>query len=176
MSRSYASRASGDDAQFVANMADKFIGGDLAKAETIARIQSLNGDSIWILRDVNDGVVTRAGFAAFLHLNQTGFDAFADGTFDFLNPAALHIAPEGERPAGTYVWAVVAPKRAQELLQLVMSTADAARYVDVPVLARGTTAAGGAAMQKMGFHDAGNGARSGARGVDSVTELLKARA
>jgi hypothetical protein len=85
-------------------LAARLIGGDMATAETIARIHQRTGAGLFIIRE--HGAV--AGLLAFLLLSQRGRTALLKGALDTLAPAPDHVIETGEDAAGVYSWAIAA--------------------------------------------------------------------
>lgn len=168
MRNTFVERARPEDFSFIAAFSRRHIGGDLAAEAVIAAVQAHNPESIWVLKDQIGGEIEPAGFSASLLLNAVGLQAFADGRLDTLAPDLAHLAAAGEKPAACYVWAIVAPRRADEMIRLIMQATDRARHEGVPVLGRPATSGGLRLAEKYGFGARAEGEASGALGADTA--------
>ena len=102
-------RASDADIERFAAAARSKIG-VLADVQTIKAVAHHNADNIHVIASQN--ATQPLGCFAQIMLRTAGLEALSEGRFNGLQPAAAHCARDGERPAGIYLWAVVAPGRA----------------------------------------------------------------
>jgi hypothetical protein len=110
-------------------LALRLIGGEMATAETIARVHERTGAGLFIIRQ-HGGALT--GLLAFLLLSERGRTALLKGALDTLAPAPSHVIENGEEAAGIYSWAIAAANHGAA--QSLVRGHERMRHVAVPHL------------------------------------------
>jgi predicted GNAT family N-acyltransferase len=126
----------------------------LTTAEVVHRVISHNPDSFWAIahRSRYSSIAPAGeGFMAFLMLNDAGMKRLVAGTFDASNPDLSLLAPQNEKPAGIYVWALHAPGGIAGGVALTFEKVATPRYADVDLYAKLVTAAGRRLGRTLGF-------------------------
>ncbi len=126
----------------------------LAADAVVHRVASHNPDSFWGIarRNAYNSLQPEAeGFLAFLMLNRNGLRRLADGTLNRLDPDPALLAPQTERPAGIYCWAIYAPGRLIGGMPLVIEKVSGGRYAGVDLYAAAATEAGKRHVEALGF-------------------------
>jgi predicted GNAT family N-acyltransferase len=126
----------------------------LAGADVVHRILSHNPDTLWAIarRDRHDSFnPSPDGFVAFLMLKQEGLRRLAAGTFDASTPDSSLLAPQNEKPAGIYVWALHARGSLAAGVALVFEKISTPLYADVDLYARAATDDGRRFLETLGF-------------------------
>jgi len=109
-------------------LAMRLIGGDMASAETIARVHQRTGAGLFVIRQ--HGALT--GLLAFLLLSDNGRTALLKGALDTLAPSPGHVIETGEEAAGVYSWAIAAANHGAA--QSLVRGHERMRHVAVPHL------------------------------------------
>ena len=126
----------------------------LAGAEVVHRVVSHNPDALWAIarRDRHDSAnPCPDGFVAFLMLSEEGLRRLAAGTFDASRPDLTLLAPQHEKPAGIYVWALHARGSLAAGVALVFEKISTPLYLDVDLYARAATEEGRRFLETLGF-------------------------
>jgi predicted GNAT family N-acyltransferase len=126
------------------------ISSDVGPLAAMEAVFACNPVSFWVIEGAESEVVTPIGMYGFLPLNERGCDALRAGKLDRRSPALDFVAPGGSKPAGLYVWAVVA-KRIARLTYPLIKRALGPLYADVPVFAVPATKSGAKAIGDRGF-------------------------
>jgi len=127
---------------------------ELTTADVVHRVISHNPDSFWAIahRSRYSSVAPAGeGFMAFLMLNEAGLNKLIEGTLDTSNPDLSLLAPQNEKPAGIYVWALHAPGVIAGGVALTFEKVATPRYADVNLYARLVTGAGRRLGHALGF-------------------------
>jgi predicted GNAT family N-acyltransferase len=114
----------------------------LTDTSVVERIVRYNQDSMWAIarkRKFDPGVPFGEGFFAFLHLNKKGLYQLAANALDTRNPDVALLAAPGERPAGIYTWAALAPGLLAGGISLVLEQLETPRYAGVDIYSRPNT-------------------------------------
>jgi predicted GNAT family N-acyltransferase len=114
----------------------------LTDTSVVERIVHYNQDSMWAIarrRKFDPSVPFGEGFFAFLHLNKKGLFRLAANTLDTRNPDLALLAAPGERPAGIYTWAALAPGLLAGGISLVLEQLETPRYAGVDIYSRPNT-------------------------------------
>ena len=93
------------------------------------------------------------GFIAVLPLNALGLQQLLLGAFDGANPDLRFIAPEGEKPAGVYMWGVYAPGALAAGMALFMAEMSAPHFAGVNLYSRPNTEVGRRFNEVLGFRE-----------------------
>ncbi len=126
----------------------------LAPAHVIHKVASHNPDTLWAIarRDAYDTVIPDGeGFVAFLMLNKVGLRQLLDGTLNRLDPDLSALAPQNERPAAIYTWAVFAPDGLVGAIPLIYQKLCAPLYAGVSLYAWAATPDGKRFAETLGF-------------------------
>jgi predicted GNAT family N-acyltransferase len=126
----------------------------LAEAEIVHRVVSHDPDTLWAVarRDRHDSAnPSPDGFVAFLMLSEEGLRRLAAGTFDASCPDLTLLAPQHEKPAGIYVWALHARGPLAAGVALVFEKISTPLYLDVDLYARAVTEEGRRFLETLGF-------------------------
>jgi hypothetical protein len=84
--------------------AARLIGGNVATAATLTRVQTRTGICVFLYRE--SSVMT--AMVAYVLLSERGLRALFADRFNAHEPAASHLIRLGEEPAGVYGWGVAA--------------------------------------------------------------------
>jgi predicted GNAT family N-acyltransferase len=117
----------------------------LTNDSVVKRVIAHNPDSMWAIarkRKFDPSVPFGEGFFAFLHLNKKGLFQLATNTLDTGNPDPALLAAPGERPAGIYTWAALAPGMLAGGISLVLEQLENSTYAGVDIFSRPNTAEG----------------------------------
>lgn len=126
----------------------------LAAAPIIHQVVSHNPDSVWGIasRETYDASAPVAeGFVAFLMLREEGLRYLAEGSLNRSNPDLKFLAPQNERPAGIYTWAIFAPAPLVGAIPLVYEKLRAPIYDGVSMYAWAATPDGKRFAETLGF-------------------------
>jgi predicted GNAT family N-acyltransferase len=135
------------------NIASRTIG-QLAHLDVIEGVMSHNPDNFWAIAcssKFNYARPQAGGFVAFLMLNARGMNALRTGNLDPANPDRSFLAPQNEKPACIYVWALYAPGPLAGGISLVFNKISAPQYKGVDLYARPATENGYQFLQTIGF-------------------------
>ncbi len=147
------------------------ISDNVAPLSLVEAVYKHNRDSFWGVyynkSDAPEEKPSFIGYYGFLHLNAAGQISLEDGSFDALHPGFDQLAPEGERPAVIYVWAIVAKKVARLATPLIAKALGKDRYGGVPIYAKAGTLGGLSTIRGYGFV----GARPSEKGLGDLFRL-----
>ncbi len=128
--------------------------GPVAPLEVVQKIYRHNTDSFWaIWRSPSDSRENAKliGYYGLLLLNERGVDALQQGKLNAADPDLSLIVGPKERPAGNYIWAVVAPGCMMAAGDLLFHALGDEIYKGVPYYGTVSTWAGARAIQNNGF-------------------------
>jgi predicted GNAT family N-acyltransferase len=126
----------------------------LAATSDVQRVLRHNPDCLFAVArksKFNPDTPTGEGFFAMLPLNALGLQLLALDALDTRSPDVRFIAKPGERPAGIYMWCVLAPGTLAAGLALFMQEIAAPQYAGVAMYNRTVTEAGARFNQVLGF-------------------------
>jgi predicted GNAT family N-acyltransferase len=126
----------------------------VAGSDVVHRVVSHNPDTLWAIarrERFKASTPSGEGLMAFLMLNRAGMVRLFDGSFDASNPDLSLLAPQCEKPAGIYIWALHARGIIHGGIPLVMEKMSTPLYRDVDVYARAVTPEGVRFVQGTGF-------------------------
>jgi predicted GNAT family N-acyltransferase len=126
----------------------------LASRDVVSKVASHNPHSLWALarRDAFSLDAPKPeGFIAFLMLRKEGLRQLAAGTLDRRNPDLSLLAPQGERPAGIYCWAVCAPPSLIGAVPAVREALSTPTYNGVSLYCWVSTPEGKRFVESLGF-------------------------
>jgi predicted GNAT family N-acyltransferase len=126
----------------------------LAATADVQRVLRHNPDCLFAVArksKFNPDAPTGEGFFAMLPLNALGLQLLALDALNTRNPDVRFIAKPGERPAGIYMWCVLAPGPLAAGLALFMDQIAAPQYAGVAMYNRTVTEAGTRFNQVLGF-------------------------
>ena len=128
--------ASWDDMAPVYSLAQTMIGGDVASADVMRRVQAHTGGSVYVCREGT--AIT--GLLAWLPLTPKGLRALISGRFNGLNPALAHLCGPGQASSAAYGWGYAGTTRKASAL-VIKGTLLARREVcpQLPFFTRGST-------------------------------------
>ncbi len=128
------------------------ISSDVGPVEAMQSVFARNPNSFWAIERSghNGNAATLVGMYGFLPLTEQGCEALRAGTLDRRTPQLDLVAPAGAKPAGLYVWAIVA-RRIRKLVYPLIKQALGPLYADVPVFAIPATRGGVKAVDDRGF-------------------------
>lgn len=130
-------------------LATEQLGGGLASADEIQRVDRMTGAAIWVVRR-HGGI---AGFLAPLALTKAGRDALVEGSFDAANIDESWVARMGAPLAGFYCWCYAGRDQVTRgALVLALRTLIDQHFTDLPFFGKDTTQAGARIMAHLGFH------------------------
>lgn len=128
--------------------------GRVAPYETVEAVYKQNPDSFWAIwksaRDDREDAKL-VGYYGLLLLNEAGVEALNEGLLNAAAPDLTLLTPPKQRPAGNYIWAVVAPGCMMSAGDLLFYALGDEIYKDVPFYATVGTWAGARAIQNNGF-------------------------
>lgn len=130
----------------------------IASLETVQRIYRSNPDTIIAFSRAKRqkamlGDDRRVGFLAHLPLNKAGHLALLDGRLNTLDPQTFYLAPQNERPAAVYYWAVSATPDNAGGVALAVERMTSAKYAGLPIFCKAATKEGWSIFRSMGFID-----------------------
>jgi predicted GNAT family N-acyltransferase len=117
----------------------------LTSDAVVKRVVNHNPDAMWAIarkRKFDPSVPFGDGFFAFLHLNKKGMLQLATNTLDTANPDLSLLARPGERPAGIYTWAALAPGMLAGGIAMVLEKLETPTFAGVDIFSRPNTADG----------------------------------
>jgi predicted GNAT family N-acyltransferase len=126
----------------------------LAATADVQRVVRHNPDCLFAVArksKFNPDAPTGEGFFAMLPLNALGLQLLALDALNTRSPDVRFIAKPGERPAGIYMWCVLAPGALAAGLALFMEQIAAPQYTGVAMYNRSITEAGTRFNQVLGF-------------------------
>jgi predicted GNAT family N-acyltransferase len=128
------------------------IASDVGPVEAMQSVFARNPDSFWAIERSghDEQASTLAGMYGFLPLTEKGCEALRMGALDRRTPQLDFVAPAGMKPAGLYVWAIVA-RRIRKLVYPLIKQALGPLYADVPVFAIPATRGGAKAVEDRGY-------------------------
>lgn len=155
-------RALADEIATLHTLTVREIGPDTATLAVMQKVHQHNPDCLWsILREDGEGSPPRlVGYYGYLHLNAAGLAALEAGLFDAREPKLTELAPEAERPAAIYIWAMVARKLRALVSPLIPRALPKEIYGGLPILARAGTLGGLNRLNKVASSE-GNDAANG---------------
>jgi hypothetical protein len=145
----YLRRAGCGDFPAIRNLAQTYIGGEITPVSVMRRVWTHNTDVAWVIG--RESSAELAGFYLFLFFNTEGLRAYEARAVDTLDPASSLLTSDGEKPAGIYLWAVVARGLTDRTFPLIIQALPKERYGGVPILARAVTPGGVHGLKRYGF-------------------------
>ena len=128
--------------------------GRVAPFDVVQSVYRQNPDSFWAIWRATGDTREDAkiiGYYGLLLLNEAGVDALNGGRLDAADPDPAYLTPPKQRPAGNYIWAVVAPGCMMSAGDLLFYALGDEIYKDVPFYGTVGTWAGARAIQNNGF-------------------------
>ena len=128
--------------------------GAVAPLEVVHRVVSHNPDSLWAIarrKNYDPSAPRGEGLLAFLMLNERGMRQLIAGTFDATDPDLSLLAAQSERPAGIYVWAVMARGVIAGGIPLALEKVATPLYRGVDLYSRAVTEDGRRILEATGF-------------------------
>ena len=114
----------------------------LTDNSVVEKVIKHNPDAMWAIarkRKFDAGVPFGDGFFAFLYLNKRGLLQLAANTLNTRDPDTSLLAGPGERPAGIYTWAALAPGMLAGGISMVLEKLETPQYAGVDIYSRPNT-------------------------------------
>lgn len=143
-------RARLSDLDALETLAAHHFDASLAHRQTVETVLQKNPNSIFLFKHGQD----LQGFWAMLLLTPKGLEALLTGELDTAAPATALICSRVEKPAGIYVWAVLAKGLAAEGIRHVSCFLRQPLYSDANLYAKPASLAGAEIMRSTGFSPA----------------------